>query len=150
MQDTRHHTLTHVAKGARVVLTNNVNKKRGMVNSARGIVEDIVEDIDGTIVKIMVKLDVSGQVVPISRSVYYRKFHKGQEYYKRTFPLQLGYAITAHRCQGMTLRGTTILHVREAFAPAIVYVMLSRVTDRSKLFILDGLSADMIKPIPLC
>jgi ATP-dependent exoDNAse (exonuclease V) alpha subunit len=136
-------------RGARVVFTHNVNKKRGMVNSARGIVTDIVEDRDGTIVKIMVRLEATGEVVPVSRTVYYRNYHKGQEYYKRTFALQLGYAITAHRCQGMTLRGTTILHVREAFAPAIVYVMLSRLTDRSKLFVLDGLTADMIKPIPL-
>ena len=43
--------------------------------------------------------------------------------------------------------GTTILDVRSAFAPAIVFVMVSRVTTRSKLFILGGLKPEDFVPI---
>jgi hypothetical protein len=38
----------------------------------------------------------------------------------------LGCARTSHRAHGANPSGTTILHVRRVFTPAIVYVMLSR------------------------
>jgi ATP-dependent exoDNAse (exonuclease V) alpha subunit len=50
--------------------------------------------------------------------------------------------MTAHRAQGATLHGRVILDVRSAFAPAIVYVMLSRATTRDHLYILGGLTPD--------
>lgn len=68
------------------------------------------------------------------------------DYTKATFPVMLGYAMTAHRAQGATLTGTTILHVREAFAPGIVYVMLSRVTTRDNLYILGSLKPEDFVP----
>ncbi len=43
--------------------------------------------------------------------------------------------------------GTTILDVRSAFAPAIVFVMLSRVTQRSNLHILGELNPEDIRPV---
>lgn len=54
---------------------------------------------------------------------------------------------TAHRAQGATMPGTAILDVRSAFAPAIVFVMCSRVTTRSNLFILGGLKPEDFVPI---
>jgi hypothetical protein len=66
-----------------------------------------------------------------------------------TFPLQLCYAITAHKCQGMTLKGKTILHIRNAFAAGIVYVMLSRLSNSDNLVVLDELTPEMVVPLPL-
>jgi hypothetical protein len=50
---------------------------------------------------------------------------------------------------GTTTRAGTspLLHVQHAFAPAIVYVMLSRATKRSNVVILDGLKPEDFTPV---
>lgn len=55
--------------------------------------------------------------------------------------------MTAHRGHGATLPGRVILHVRGAFAPAIVYVMLSRATQRSNVRILGALQPGDFTPV---
>lgn len=55
--------------------------------------------------------------------------------------------MTAHRCQGATIVGTAILHVGSAFAPAIVYVMLSRATKRSNVLIVGALAPEHFTPV---
>ena len=151
--DGRHDTLPFVAVGARVLFTENVDKARGMVNSGTGVVTDLVTDDSGTVTVIKVRVDSTGKVETVRRGAHagttYRMYFKGTEYYKRVFPLQLAYAITAHRCQGMTLHGHVILHIRSAFAAGITYVMLSRVPSRDRLIILGGLKAEEIVPVPL-
>lgn len=92
------------------------------------------------------RLDGSGKTVRVSRTRTETKHDNGHAFTKRTFPLSLGYAMTAHRCQGATLKGTTILHVRSAFAPAQVYVMLSRVTSRRRLRVLGELTPEHFTP----
>ena len=96
---------------------------------------------------ISVRLQDTGRVVRVTRSVAHQWYHDQHACSKRTFPLLLAYAMTAHRCQGATLSGTTILHVRHAFAPTIVYVMLSRATTRANLNVLDGLAPQDFAPI---
>ena len=96
---------------------------------------------------ISVRLWDTGRVVRVTRSVAHQWYHHQHACSKRTFPLLLAYAMTAHRCQGATLSGTTILHVRHAFAPTIVYVMLSRATTRANLYVLDGLAPQDFAPI---
>jgi ATP-dependent exoDNAse (exonuclease V) alpha subunit len=94
-----------------------------------------------------VKLQTSGKEVTVSRSKHQYTFRNQQQYTKKTFPLMLAYAMTAHRFQGATLTGRVILHVRRAFAPAIVYVMLSRATQRSNLRIIGDLSPRDFVPV---
>ena len=54
----------------------------------------------------------------------------GQRHTLRTFPLRLAYARTAYAAQGATLRGCVYVHIRNAFARGMAYVMLSRVPRR--------------------
>ncbi len=65
--------------------------------------------------------------------------------------MQLAYAITGHKSQGATLTGPTIVHMQSAFTPGLLYVMLSRVTNRDKLRIVsDGpLSPDLFVPMKI-
>ncbi len=56
--------------------------------------------------------------------------------------MQLGYAITAHRCQGATMALDVILHVVGAFVPGLLRVMLSRVAQRKFLCIVSKLKPD--------
>jgi hypothetical protein len=78
--------------------------------------------------------------------VQHKTRQQDKDFTKATFPLLLGYAITAHRAQGATLTGRTIVHVRKAFAPGMVYVMLSRVTTRDNLFIIGHLKPEDFVP----
>jgi ATP-dependent DNA helicase PIF1 len=119
------------------------------VNGATGIVTAVTTDHGGYVTSINVKLDSTGAEKKISRVAAATKRIGDVMYSVKTFPLQLCYAITAHKCQGMTLKGKTICHIRNAFAPGIVYVMLSRLSNRKKLVVLDELTPDMIVPLPL-
>ena len=84
-----------------------------------------------------------------SRTDTQSKHHDGKQYVKRTFPLTPAYALTGHRCQGATLTGPVIVHVTELFTPGILYVILSRVTDRVNLKIVGHLLVSMFVPVPL-
>ena len=67
---------------------------------------------------------------------------------KCTFPCALGYAMTGHKSQGATFDMDTIVDMREAFTPGLLYVMLSRVTQRSKLRIVGtGLDPSLFVPV---
>jgi len=138
----------------RVMFTINVNKSTGATNSACGTVVDVKlgtppphwDASRGDWVRCLwVKLD-SGATVRVSRTCMREAHFQGHTFVQHMFPLILAYAMTAHRCQGATLTGTTILHVKDTFAPAILYVMLSRATSRDKLYILDGLRPDDFVP----
>lgn len=52
--------------------------------------------------------------VPVSRTLVAGTHGDGRAFAKRTFPLALGYVMTAHRYQGATLAGRVILDVRSA------------------------------------
>lgn len=55
--------------------------------------------------------------------------------------------MTGHRSQGATLLGDIIIDVRSAFAPGMLYVMLSRLCSRHQLIIVGELEPSMFTPI---
>ena len=60
----------------------------------------------------------------------------------------LGFAMTGHKSQGDTLDHDTVIDMRDAFVPGLLYVMLSRVTERSKLKIVgDRLRPALFTPV---
>lgn len=152
------HNLKQVAEGARVIFDKTVNKSTGQTNSAVGTVTAIHwadEPPEGVqlpagkrwIEKLSVQLPSRDKPSMVSRSKLVYTHRDGMQFSKRTFPLLLAYAMTAHRCQGATLTGRVILDVRRAFAPAIVYIMLSKATKRSNLRILGGLRPTDFVPV---
>lgn len=150
----RHHTLQCVALGARVMLTHNLDLSKGAANGATGVVTDITfgtspisEELVPT--RLHVRLDVSQHTIRIPRCAVYATHHEGTAYRKCMFPLMLAYAMTGHKCQGATLAGPTIIHARQVFACALLYVMLSRVTTRDNLRIVPTLTAEDFKPLRL-
>jgi hypothetical protein len=152
-EDPKDNKLPFIAKGARVMFTENINKPKGMINSATATITDFEQDEQGTVVKITVTVDSTGSTETVARGAgrgtTITTYLMGIEYTKKVFPLRLAYAMTAHRCQGMTLRGHTVLHLRNAFAAGIAYVMLSRVPNADNLQILGGLRPEDITPVPL-
>jgi len=143
------HKLPLVAAGARVVFTVNSHAASGRCNSAFATVASIQSSPALGVQRIHVHLDKDppGKLHAISRSKTETTYIKSCQYHKFTYPLQLAYAITGHRCQGSTLKGVTVLHMREALAPGLLYVMLSRVTSRVGLVVLGPLTPEMFVPV---
>jgi hypothetical protein len=66
----------------------------------------------------MIKLCSNGEIIKVTRSrTKYKRVVGHLTYCKSTFPLILGYAMTAHQAQGATVQGKVFLALSEAFVP---------------------------------
>jgi len=153
LEEPNWHELPSVAPGCKVMFTDNYYHEKGGANGATGTVSGLYS---GTrpyqeghhITMIMVKLDDDGTDIKVTRTKAAHDRIGNTNYVKKTFPLTLSYAFTAHKAQGSTIPGDCVLHVKEAFAPGMLYVMLSRVTTRQRLRIVGTLAPEDFDPIP--
>ena len=119
-----------VAVGARVMLRRNIDTKSGLVNGAIGTVVDI------TFQHISVLFDHMSE--PFKVKKIRSKFMVMKNFYvfREQFPLILAYAITIHKCQGLSL-DTAIVDLSDTvFAAGMAYVALSRVRTLSGLHLI--------------
>lgn len=129
-----------VKTGARVVMTKNGT---GYVNGSMGTVTNVYvdrEDPEKSYIEVMI--DKSDKPVKIRRETWdkikYSVDH-GQiiTYTVGTitqFPMRLGYSISAHKSQGMTL-DSVILKMNRAFESGQVYTAISRCKSLEGLFL---------------
>ncbi|KAI8618727.1 P-loop containing nucleoside triphosphate hydrolase protein, partial [Chytriomyces sp. MP71] len=120
--------------GAQVVLTKNHNISQGLVNGTRGKVVGFEDTLD----------NMTGRVLPLPRVEFKlssgcrAEFVVGYEIFssqvsltrrvvRRQVPLRLGWGITIHRSQGMTLDSVLVDIPGRCFAAGQAYVALSRV-----------------------
>ncbi len=108
--------------GAQVILLKNIDIQQGLVNGARGIVVGFSE---GT--KPVVRF-VCGETITLDRATWTltRPDDRHAAVATRSqFPLDLAWAITVHKSQGMSL---DLVHtdLSECFADGMAYVALSR------------------------
>jgi ATP-dependent exoDNAse (exonuclease V) alpha subunit len=148
LQQPDFHTLTHVAQGARVVLTANLDLANGACNGAIGQVTSVHHNSAGVLYRITMVLAHNNHTINVYRSKHRTRYVELHAYSMHTFPLMLAYAITGHRCQGATFHTPVILHVRSTdWCPGLMYVMLSRVTNRRLLKIVGALTPAMFVPM---
>jgi ATP-dependent exoDNAse (exonuclease V) alpha subunit len=115
--------------GAKVVFLRN-NKPKGWINGDTGIVVSMGNEA------IIVKSDISKEALEVPRMSWERYAYtydaKKQMIDKEVvgtfsqFPLGLGWAVTIHKSQGMTLESAVIDLGNGAFSDGQTYVALSR------------------------
>jgi ATP-dependent DNA helicase PIF1 len=133
-------------KGARVVVIANIYQEEEGLVAANGDTGDVVE-IDDTSIK--VKIDRTGETVKITRhtweSIAYtwanEKLEKEVVGKFEQYPLRLGWAITIHKSQGMTIPKVCLdLRGGSCFAHGQLYVALSRATGLDGLWLTKAIS----------
>ena len=130
--------LVELKKGAQVILIANMSIENGLVNGSQGI----ITKFEGTIP--VVKF-LNGKEIPID--VYEWESTEIPELSIRQIPLRLAWAISIHKCQGMTLDTVDIDVGRSIFECGQAYVALSRVKTPEGLFI-KSLDVSRIKVNP--
>ena len=148
----------HMKVGARVVLTTNVDVSDGLTNGAVGTVKYVItEEITKRVKVILVELDnrdvgqeaksksrykhINSKAVPVCKTQAILPVHgKMSCQASRTqFPLVLAWAITIHKCQGLTLPEIVVdmTPAKGHYAVGQAYVAFSRVTQLDKLHIIN-------------
>jgi ATP-dependent DNA helicase PIF1 len=151
--------------GAQVMLIKNINSE--LVNGSRGVVIDFVEIVEDNGIQItiidpnFIKLNkcetvnmqypvvkfTNGTVITMTPEVWEIKVGKKILAYRIQIPLILAWALTIHKCQGMTL-DRVILDLNNIFEYGQMYVSLSRVRNLEGLCILDSFPVHKIKAHP--
>ena len=150
------HTVLELAVGARVMLVYNVDTADGLVNGVIGNVIAVKQNANGKPVCVLVKFDncdvgkkaiASSQwkskysdAVPIKRheGKFEKNARKGAQITRHQFPLTLAWAVTIHKCQGLTLDEIVVsMKGAKKFGRGQAYVAFSRVKTLERLHITD-------------
>ena len=122
--------------GAQVVVTWNVNQEAGIFNGTRGIVTALkplsIQVRNGQTVQID-RITVTDQDSSGGGSGNSGNHHNSISY----IPLRLAYALTIHRCQGMTLDYVEVDLGSSIFEYGQAYTALSRVRDTASMKVLE-------------
>jgi len=122
--------------GAQVMLLVNLDITRGLVNGSRGIVKGIrtngatncttgTYSVNDPSLSIIIQFDDMTQMVQISPHSFTIE-EDGIKYTRLAFPLRLAWAVTIHKCQGLTLAHAEIDIGKSIFCKGQSYVALSR------------------------
>ena len=147
-------------KGARIMLTYNIDTADGLTNGSTGIVIDFIVR-DNIVQYVVIELDEKGDganlraklrhivnryqnkaVTPIGRVSF--EYSLGRSVKQHTakakviqFPLTLAWATTAHKIQGQTIKkpNTLVADIKSVFEAGQAYVILGRVQDINQLYL---------------
>ena len=118
--------------GARVVLCKNIDTEHGWLNGTLAKVVSIHSNC------ITIENIKTGRKTVVTRIRQKVSFPGSSIQYSHTqFPLILGWALTVHKVQGMTLDRAYILLNKNFFASGQAYVALSRVKCIDSLYLLE-------------
>ena len=120
-----------LAVGVRVMLRRNLDTSQGLVNGALGTVSAICKDCFQVTFDHTPKLQFKIERVH-SRFQVLRRFYV----YRKQFPLILAFAVTIHKCQGLSLDCAIVDLSSDIFATGMAYVAMSHVRTLAGLYLL--------------
>ena len=118
-----------LAVGARVMLCRNVDTKTGLVNGAIGTVLSI------TVNHVSVQFDHVSEPYKVEKVKSRFMVMKNLYVYRQQFPLILAFAVTIHKCQGLSLDFAIVDLSDKLFSARMAYVALSRVRSLLGLYL---------------
>ena len=149
-------TVLCLSVNARVMMTVNVDTSDGLVNGVMGEVKAILKNDKNVVHTVLVKFDnvKVGKIakrsskyqqnypgcVPVQRhkGQYQKLNKKGAQINRTQFPLTLAWAVTIHKCQGLTLEKVVVdMKGAKRFNNGQAYVAFSRVKSIHGLHILN-------------
>ena len=116
-----------LAVGARVMLRRNIDTKTGLVNGALGTVLSISKDL------VTVQFDHVSKPYDVDRVQTKFMVMKNFYVYREQFPLILAYAVTIHKCQGLSSDCTIVNLSDKVCSAGMAYVALSKVRSLAQL-----------------
>ncbi|GBM62453.1 ATP-dependent DNA helicase PIF1 [Araneus ventricosus] len=128
--------------GAQVMLTKNLDLQRGLVNGARGV----VTGFDTGQEKLPIVKFVCGTQQAVNYEKWTVKTPSGLVLVRKMLPLQLAWAMSIHKSQGMTLDCVEV-SLGRVFECGQAYVALSRARSLQGLRVLD-IEASSIRADP--
>ena len=113
--------VVQLAVGARVMLRRNIDTTIGLVNGVLGTVVSIKAH------HIAVRFDNIPEPYRVEKVKSKFMVLKKIFVYRKQFPLILAFAVTIHKCQGLSLDCAMMELSDQVFSPGMAYVALSRV-----------------------
>lgn len=131
--------MVKLKEGAKVIIKAN-DPEGSYVNGERGIITRLY----ATSVMVMLDSGLEVEVLPFTWETYLYEgstsgMKKKVEWTYSQIPLALGYGITVHSSQGMSLDGIAIDMGRGCFAHGQLYVAISRATDLNNISIASNI-----------
>ena len=114
-------------KGAKILLTKNIDITLELVNGTLGKIEEINGE------NVLIKTE-KGSRHWISKVIFSQE-SKDYKANRSQYPFKLAWAITIHKCQGLTLN-SAIIDLTNIFTKGQAYVGISRVKNIENLFII--------------
>ncbi len=139
--------MQHVASGTLVMLTKNIDLKVVAANGTSRIGTKLEFDLKDNVCNVFIALNPLWYVQIVRKKSIQNKYDFEGHFYKASFPLILGYAITRHKSQGATISSKVMIHICESFAWGLMYVMLFKVTSWKFLKIVNNLQPLNIQPM---
>lgn len=120
--------------GCKVILLTNLNVKKGLCNGSVGTFKRVKGDV------LVCEFNGNEELIEKYNFEVYEK--SKLVFTREQYPLMLGYAVSIHSSQGMSLN-TVAIDFTRVFAPHMAYVSLSRCRNYDGLY-LKNLSSDKI------
>jgi hypothetical protein len=73
-------------------------------------------DLEDNVCSIFIACNPLGFVQIVQKKSIQNKYDFQGHFYKTSFPLMLGFAITRHKFQGATISSKVMMHIHESFA----------------------------------
>jgi len=128
LKNTNFPVILDLKVNAQVILLHNLDTSHGLCNGTRGVVKELTDKE----VTVTFENGVTEVVSPVSREIY--DVDGTILGYYSQHPFCLGYAITIHKSQGMTM-SSAVVTLDKLFGGGMAYVAISRVSSLEGLFI---------------